>query len=95
VSATGFVDVTWNDLLTSTGGYSFVWIFNSDGQTPDAFHTGQYALGNILIHPVKDLLLGPEFQWGRRTNHSDGFGVNDYRLEFGVKYSFSHILGGS
>jgi hypothetical protein len=95
IGATGFVDVKWNDLLTSTGGYSFVWIQNSDGQAPDAFRMGQYALGNVLIHPVKSLLFGPEFQWGRRANHSDGFSVNDYRIQFSVKYNFSHTLGGS
>ena len=90
----GFVDWKWCDLLTSTAGYSLTWMDNTAGQLPDAFHLGQYALGNVLIHPVKNLLFGPEFQWGRRSNNSDGFSANDYRLQFSVKYNFSRTFGG-
>jgi hypothetical protein len=90
----GFVDMKWNDFLTSTAGYSLVWIDNSAGQTPDAFHIGQYALGNLLVHPTKSLMFGAEFQYGRRTNNSDGFSANDYRIQFSVKYNFTHTVGG-
>jgi hypothetical protein len=88
-----FVDMKWNDYFTSSAGWSYVRVWNSDGQLPDAFHTGQYALGNILVHPVKQLMFGPEFQFGRRTNNSDGFTVNDYRLQFSIKYSFDQKIG--
>ena len=90
-----FVDLKWSDFLTSTAGYSFVWVDNSSGQAPDAFHIGHYALGNLLIHPTEDLYFGPEFQFGRRENFKDGFSVNDYRLQFSIRYSFSHKTGGS
>ena len=90
----GFVDMKWSDYLTSTAGYSYVRIDNSAGQLPDAFHTGHYALGNVLIHPMKQLFFGPEFQFGRRTNHSDGWAVNDYRVQFSVKYMFDQKVGG-
>jgi hypothetical protein len=90
----GFLDVEWNKHLTSTAGYSFVWINNSDGPSPEAFHTGHYALANILCHPSKSLFFGPEFQWGRRTNNSDGFSVNDYRIQFSIQYRFSQNIGG-
>src|SRR5262249_32624456 len=82
LGVTAFCDFKWNDYFTSTVGYSGIWIENSDGQLPSAFHSGQYALGNLLIHPTRDMFFGGEFQWGRRTNNSDGFAVNDFRLQF-------------
>jgi hypothetical protein len=90
----GFVDIDWNANFTSTAGYSFVWVDNSSGQAPDAFHIGHYALGNILWHPVKKLFLGPEFQFGRRQNNSDGFSANDYRVQFSINYKFSATTEG-
>ncbi len=89
-----FIDVKWNTHFSSSAGYSYVHIDNSDGQTPDAFHSGHYALGNLLFHPTDNLFFGPEFQFDRRTNNSDGFTVNDYKLQFSAKYSFSHTFGG-
>lgn len=90
----GFVDVDWSKHFTSTAGYSFVWVDNSEAQTAAAFHMGHYALANLLFHPTEKLMMGGEFQFGRRSNNSDGFDVNDYRLQFSVKYSFSKTLGG-
>ena len=89
-----FIDVEWNAHLTSTAGYSFVWVDNSEGQNPDAFHMGHYALGNVLCHPTKSLFFGPEFQFGRRSNNSDGFSANDYRVQFSIQYKFSQKIGG-
>jgi hypothetical protein len=80
--------------MTSTVGYSRVDITNSDLQTPDAFHTGQYALANVLFYPVKNLMFGPELQWGRRQNNSDGWSFDDYRVQFSVKFNFGHSWGG-
>ena len=39
-------------------------------------------------------MAGFEFLWGRRDNFSDGFGVNDFRIQFSARYSFSFELGG-
>ena len=89
-----FIDVEWNAHLTSTAGYSFVWVDNSQGQNPDAFHMGHYALGNVLCHPTKSLFFGPELQFGRRSNNSDGFSSNDYRVQFSIQYKFSQKIGG-
>lgn len=89
-----FYDRTWNDHMTSTIGYSRVDISNSDLQAPDAFKVGQYALVNVLFYPVDNVMFGPEFQWGRRENNSDGFNVDDYRLQFSVRYKFGHTFGG-
>jgi hypothetical protein len=89
-----FYDRTWSEKFTSTIGYSLVDISNSDGQTPDAFKRGQYALVNFLIYPVKNVMFGPELQWGQRQNNSDGFTVDDFRVQFSVKYNFGHVWGG-
>jgi hypothetical protein len=90
-----FVDWEWSKHFTSTAGYSLTWIDNSSGQTPDAFRRGHYALANLLFHPTDHVFFGPELQWGRRENNSDGFEVDDFRLQFSVKYSFSRTFGGN
>ena len=45
-------------------------IDNSDGQSANAFKKGQYALANVLFYPVKNVMFGPEIQWGRRENNT-------------------------
>lgn len=92
--ALGFLDITWCDLLTSSLGYSYLRIWNSDGQLPDAFHISHYALINLLVHPTERLMMGAEFQFGRRENNDDGFHANDFKLQLSVKYSFSKTFGG-
>ena len=89
-----FYDRTWSEKLTSTIGYSRVDISNSDLQAPDAFKTGQYALVNLLFYPVDNLMFGPELQWGQRENNSDGWSVNDFRVQFSVRFKFGHTFGG-
>jgi hypothetical protein len=37
---------------------------------------------------VPPVTVGGEFQYGRRVNFSDGFNVNDYRLQFSFKYDW-------
>ena len=90
-----FLDINWSEKLTSTIGYSMLDIDNSDGQSPDAFKRGDYALANVLFYPVKNVMFGPEVQWGRRENFSDGFSSDDVRIQFSVKYNFSHTFGGN
>jgi hypothetical protein len=90
-----FFDYAWSERYTSTIGYSRLDISNSDLQLADAFKSGQYALVNFLIYPVKNVMFGPEFQWGHRENNSDGFNVSDYRVQFSVKYNFGKVWGGS
>ena len=51
-------------------------------------------LFNLLYTPVKDVMFGGEFQWGKRENFSDGFSVNDFRLQFSAKFNFRYHLGG-
>lgn len=89
-----FLDHTWCKKFTSAVGYSGVFIDNSDAQNPSDFKNGHYALGNLLYYPVSNVMMGGEFQWGRRENFSDGFSVDDYRVQFSFKYNFSASIGG-
>jgi hypothetical protein len=88
-----FLDLNWSDKWTSTVGYSFAGIDNSTGQGGTALKDGHYALGNILYYPAKGVFLGPEIQWGKRVN-KNGFTVDDYKIQFSAKYSFSYKVGG-
>jgi hypothetical protein len=90
----GFLDLNWSDKFTSTIGYSRVDIDNSSGQGPDSYKSGQYALTNILYHPVKEAFMGPEFQWGYKDNLG-GWHTPDYRIQFSAKYNFSARAGGN
>ncbi|HXZ80882.1 MAG TPA: DcaP family trimeric outer membrane transporter [Terriglobales bacterium] len=83
-----FLDHTWNDRFSSSVGYSLENIDNSNAELPADFHQGHYAIGNLLFHPIPKVTMGSEFQFGRRVNFSDGFNVNDYRLQFGFKYDW-------
>jgi DcaP outer membrane protein len=89
-----FVDHSWSAKLSSAVGYSSQAIDNTDGQAPNAFKAGQYALGNLLYTPVPNAMVGAELQWGRRTNFSDGFRSDGLKLQFSFKYSFSAKIGG-
>jgi DcaP outer membrane protein len=89
-----FLDHSWSAKFSSAIGYSRQDIDNSNGQAPNAFKTGQYALGNLLYTPVTNAMVGGELQWGRRTNFSDGFSSDGLKLQFAFKYNFSYKLGG-
>ena len=89
-----FLDHTWNEKFSSSVGYSRQDIDNSDGQAPNAFKNGQYALGNLLYYPAQNFMVGGELQWGRRQNFSDGFHSDGLKIQFSVKYNFSYKLGG-
>ena len=75
IGVVAFIDLNWSTKWTSTFGFSFVDIDNSDGQAPSAFKKGQYALANLLYHPTRRCCFGPEVQWGDRENNSDGFSI--------------------
>jgi len=89
-----FLDHKWNSKTTSAVGYSRQDNDNTDGQAPNAFKTGQYALGNVLYTPVPNVMVGGELQWGRRENNSDGFHSDGVKVQFSFKYNFSWKLGG-
>jgi len=87
-----FLDHNWSERFSSSIGYSLVNITNSDAESPSDFHQGHYALTNLLYHPVPPVTIGGEFQFGRRLNFSDGFNVNDYKLQFSFKYNWKKVF---
>lgn len=89
LGAVAFVDHNWSPKFSSTFGGSMVNIWNSDAESPSDFHQGYYALTNLLYYPVKNVMAGGEFQYGRRVNFANGFNFNDYRVQFSFKYSYS------
>ncbi len=93
-SMVAFLDHSWNKEWSTAVGYSFMDIANTDAQVPSEYHQGHYALANLLWSPVPALMVGGEFQYGRRVNFSDGFKYDDYKIQFSFKYSFSASIGG-
>jgi hypothetical protein len=84
-----FLDHNWNKRFSTSIGYSFQDIDNSNGQAANAFHRGHYGLTNLLFYPVENVMMGGEFQWGRRENFLDGFKADDFRIQFSFRYNFS------
>jgi hypothetical protein len=87
--AVAFLDHAWNKVWSTSLGYSRVSIDNSDGQLATDFRIGQYGIVNLLSTPIPNVMIGGEFQWARRENFGDAFRVNDFRLQFSFKYSYS------
>ncbi len=92
MGAVAFLDHMWSTKFSTSVGYSMVDIDNSDAQLPSAFSLGHYALANIMYYPVPNAMMAAELQWGRRENFSDGWTVDDYRLQVSFKYNFSVTL---
>jgi hypothetical protein len=86
--AVGFFDINWNDKFSSSVGYSMIDIDNSDGQAANAFKRGQYAIGNLMYYPVKNAMMGVEYQWGHRENFKDGWSTSISKVQVSFKYNF-------
>ena len=89
-----FLDHTFSPKYSTTVGYSWQENDNTEGQAPNAFRTGHYFLANLMHYPAKNVMLGGEYQWGRRENFSDGFSSDGSKIQFSFKYNFSWKLGG-
>ena len=85
-----FVEITWTNKLKSSLGYSEINIENTNLQSPDAFRRGQYALVNLRCYPVENVMIGVEYQYGRRSNFSDGFTSNGNKIQCAFKFNFSY-----
>ena len=70
-------------------GYSVLTIKNSDLESPDAFRKGQYGLINLRYYPAEHVMIGLEYQYGRRDNFSDGFYSTANKIQFSFKFNFS------
>jgi hypothetical protein len=84
-----FLDHTWNAKFSSSVGYSMIDIDNSELQSANAFNRGQYALGNLLYYPTPGVMTGVELQWGDRTNFTDGFSSDIFKVQVSFRYNFS------
>jgi hypothetical protein len=93
VGILAFLDHRWNDKWTSSGGYSRMDIDNTNGQRADAYQAGEYALANLLYYPAPNVMIGGEFQWGRRINFADGFHSDGAKVQFSFRYNFSKKVG--
>jgi len=89
-----FLDHKWSDKWSTSAGYSRTDIDNRKGQAANAYKAGQYGLVNLLYYPATNAMVGGEFQWGRRTNFSDGFQSDGYKVQFSFRYNFSYKIGG-
>jgi hypothetical protein len=90
VQLTGVVayyDHWWSDKWSSSIGYSFTEVDNTNFQELDTFQKADYASGNLLYYPTDNLMVGAELMWGQRTNLDDE-SDDDVRFQFSVKYNF-------
>jgi hypothetical protein len=82
-----YYDHYWNDKWSSSIGYSYTEVDNTNFQDASAFNKGEYASTNLLFYPGDNLMLGGELLWGKRTNNG-GASDDDVRFQFTVKYNF-------
>jgi hypothetical protein len=85
-----YVDVAWNERWTSSIGYASTIVDNTELQADDAYKAGHYASANLLLTPMKNVLLGPEVLWGMREDKNGADGT-DVRVQVSFKYSFSSL----
>ena len=91
LGVSAYYDHWWNSQFSSSIGYSFNEVDNTDGQTADTYKKGQYSSVNLLYYPVENIMVGGEFLWGDREN-KNGDSNNDTRAQFSVKYNFGATL---
>jgi len=86
-----YYDHYWNSRFSSSIGYSFTQVSNTNFQDPGAFHKGDYASVNLLWYPVDAVMIGGELMWGKKTNNAGETG-DDVRFQFSAKYNFGTKL---
>jgi hypothetical protein len=82
-----YYDHWWNEQWSSSIGYSFTEVDNTNFQDLNTFQKADYASGNLLYYPADNLMIGGELMWGQRTNLDDE-SEDDLRFQFSVKYNF-------
>jgi hypothetical protein len=93
-----FLDHNWSEKFSTAIGYSSLSIENTDGQNDDAFHMGQYIVGNLMTYPVKNAMAGIELQYGSRQNFRDNaapgylYEASILKVQFSFKYNFSEVF---
>ncbi len=87
LGVSAYVDFQWSKHWSSSAGYSFTKVDNTNFQDATAFHKGEYASVNLLW-ARESALAGAELLWGRRTDN-DGDKGSDLRLQASFKWSFT------
>src|SRR4249919_697532 len=87
LGVSAYVDLQWSKELSSSVGYSFTKVDNTNFQDGNAFHRGDYASANLL-YARDSLLAGLEILWGKRTDN-DGNEGTDTRMQATFKWSFT------
>jgi hypothetical protein len=82
-----YYDHWWSNKWSSSIGYSFTEVDNTNFQDANAFKKIDYVSGNLLFYPGDNLMFGAELMWGQRENN-DGASEDDVRFQFTAKYSF-------
>jgi hypothetical protein len=88
---TAYYDHYWSPKWSTSIGYSFTQVTNTNFQSTGAFHKGEYASVNVLAYPADKIMVGVELMWGRRTNN-DGTTGDDLRFQLSAKYDFGAKL---
>ncbi len=83
-----YYDHWWSEKLSSSVGYGRTQVENTDLQMASAYHSGEYASGNLIYYPVKNVFMGAEFLWGQRRDSGGAKGI-DNRIQCSVNYKFS------
>jgi hypothetical protein len=86
-----YYDHYWNNMYSTSLGYSYTSVANTDLQNPTAFHKGEYASINLLSYPAPKVMVGIELMWGKLHNN-DGTTGDDVRFQFSAKYDFGTKL---
>jgi hypothetical protein len=90
-----FAEIKWNPKLESSVGYSMLTIQNSDLQAADAFRKGQYGLINFRYYAVPKIMIGAEYQFGRRDNFKDDFHSTGNKIQLLFEYNFQERFTGN
>ena len=88
LGVSAYYDIGWSKEYTSSIGYSMTQVDNTNFQTAGAFHKGEYASANFLVHPAEDVFYGIEYLWGKRTDNGGDSGT-DQRVQLSWHYNFA------
>jgi hypothetical protein len=88
LGVSAYYDHYWSDKFSSSFGGSFTKVDNRSLQAASAFEKGDYASANLLWYPTKNVFIGGEALYGKRTDNNGDDGT-DHRVQFSYHYSFS------
>ncbi|MCE3284061.1 MAG: hypothetical protein K0R70_317 [Steroidobacteraceae bacterium] len=90
--ALAYYEHHWNDRWSTSTGYSYTEVDNTNFQDAGSFHKGEYASINLVYFPADNLMFGAEGLWGSLTRN-DGAADDDVRVQFTAKFTFGTRFG--